>query len=379
MAKKDYYEVMGVTKEATQDDIKKAYRKLAKKWHPDLHPDNREEAEKKFKEVSEAYEVLSDTEKRAMYDRYGFVGDQVPPNYRTSAGGGNPFEDFFGGGGGFGGIDDIFDMFFGGSQRTRQGTRDNVSRAVSGEDISVTVKIDLKDVITGIEKEIEYNRYVACESCKGTGAKYGTAFSTCSYCGGRGVVIEESRTMFGNFQTSRTCPHCKGKGQVIEHRCGACGGNGRQKENKKIMVKIPAGVTDGLKLRISGAGSAGYNGGRTGDLFVIVIINQVKGLSREGKDIYSQLEISYLQAILGSVVQVETVHGLTNLKINAGTQPGDKFKMRGKGLPDLRTGLMGNHYINIKVVIPRKLNRKEKKLLKEVAALENLQVNDSEE
>ncbi len=376
MAKKDYYEIMGVTKEATQDDIKKAYRKLAKKWHPDLHPENREEAEKNFKEVSEAYEVLSDTEKRAMYDRYGFVGDQVPPNYRTASGG-NPFEDFFGGGN-FGGIEDIFDMFFGGSQRTRQQQSRGANAAVQGEDISVTVRIEMRDVITGVEKEIEYGRYVTCGSCNGTGAKDGTAFSTCTHCGGRGVVVEESRTMFGNFQTTRACPHCRGKGKIVEQRCGACGGSGREKENKKIMVKIPAGVVDGLKLRISGAGNAGLNGGASGDLFVIVMINPIEGLQRDGRDIYSQLEINYLQAILGSVIQIETVHGMTNLKINPGTQPGETFKMRGKGLPDLRTGLMGNHFIKIKVNIPKKLNRKEKKLLKEIADIENLNVVDDE-
>ncbi|MEA1883878.1 MAG: molecular chaperone DnaJ [Thermotogota bacterium] len=369
MSKKDYYEILGVSKDATQDDIKKAYRKLIKKWHPDLHKDNKKGAEVKFKEISEAYEVLSDTEKRAMYDRYGFVGDQVPPGYRTAQGaaGGSPFDDFFGGSGGFGGFEDIFDMFFGGSrsgrgQRVSQGTRGQ-----RGQDIAVNIRINLSDTISGIEKEIEYERYNKCEACNGTGAKDGTSFKTCPDCGGRGAVVQESRTFFGNIQTTTTCPRCGGKGRIIEQRCPKCNGAGRYKEKKKIKIKVPAGATNGLKLRVAGAGHGGAGHGTDGDLYVIISILTPPDLVRKGKHIYSEVRVDYLQAILGAEIDINTVEGPIKYKLKGGVQPGEQIRIKGKGVPDLGTGLRGDQYVKLNVELPKKLSRKGKKLLTEVA------------
>jgi molecular chaperone DnaJ len=376
MSKKDYYEVLGVSKESTQDDIKKAYRKLIKKWHPDLHKDNKKEAEVKFKEISEAYEVLSDTEKRTMYDRYGFVGDQAPSNHRTSGTGGSPFDDFFGGGaGGFGGFEDIFDAFFGGNRSSRTQRTSGGSTIRKGEDIGVNVRINLSDVLFGIEKEIEYEHYVNCDACKGTGAKEGTALKTCPDCGGRGSVVQEARTFFGNVQTTATCPRCGGKGKIIEHRCGKCSGAGRIKEMKKLRVKIPAGATDGLKLRVASAGNAGMNNGPSGDLYVIISIVNYNSLKREGRNIYSEIDLDYLQAILGAEIEIQTVEGQIKHKFKGGIQPGETVKFKGKGVPDLRTGMRGDHYLTINVTLPKKISRKERKLLSEVAQSKDIEVN----
>ena len=378
MAKKDYYEILGVSKEATQDDIKKAYRKLIKKWHPDLHKENKKDAEVKFKEISEAYEVLSDTEKRAMYDRYGFVGDQVPPQYRSaqSGAGGSPFDDFFGGsGGGFGGFEDIFDMFFGGSRASRGQQASHASRGQRGQDIGVNVQINLSDTILGVEKEIEYERYHQCDACKGTGAKEGTSFKTCPECGGRGAVVQESHTFFGNIQTTTTCPRCGGRGRTIDQKCPQCGGAGRFKEKKKIKIKIPAGATDGLKLRVAGAGNAGSGQGAAGDLYVIISILTPKDLVRQGKNIYSQVTIDYLQAILGAEIEINTVEGLIQYKIKGGIQPGEQIRIKGKGVPDLRTGLRGDHFVTVNVELPKKLSKKERKLLTEVAESTGVKVS----
>ncbi|HNR63641.1 MAG TPA: molecular chaperone DnaJ [Thermotogota bacterium] len=369
MAKKDYYEVLGVTKEATQDDVKKAYRKLAKKWHPDLHQDDRAQAEKMFKEITEAYEVLSDAEKRAMYDRYGFVGDQVPPNYRTAGGGrdgGSIFNDFFGGGG----VGDIFDMFFGNQGRSRQANPED-AYVRAGEDLQISVQVTLKNVMKGFDKEIEYERYVACDSCKGNGSKDGTSFRTCPQCGGRGVIVQETRTFIGNISSSRTCPRCRGSGKITEENCPTCKGNGRLTERKKIRVKIPAGAEDQMRLRIAGAGNAGVGGGSAGDLYVMIRVQSHPRLKRQGKDIYSEVGVSYIQAILGATIEIETLEGNMPFKLEAGTQPNETIRMRGKGLPDLRSGLLGDHYVKVNVAIPKRVNRKERKLLEEIAALKS--------
>ena len=369
MAKKDYYEVLGVTKEATQDDVKKAYRRLAKKWHPDLHKDDRAQAEKMFKELTEAYEVLSDAEKRAMYDRYGFVGDQTPPTYRTATTGresGSVFNDFFGGQP----MGDIFDMFFG-SQGHATRVRPEDASVRMGEDLQITVQVALKDVMRGFDEEIEYERYTACESCKGNGSKDGNSFRTCSQCGGRGAIIQETRTLIGNISSSRTCPKCRGTGKVIEESCPVCKGNGRLAERKKIRIKIPAGAEDQMRLRIAGAGNAGIGGGGAGDLYVMIRVQPHRNIKRQGKDLYSEVGVSYLQAILGGTIEVETLEGSVSYKLDAGTQPNETIRLRGKGLPDLRSGLLGDHYVTVKVTIPKRLYKKERKLLEEIAALKN--------
>lgn len=370
MAKKEYYEILGIPKDATQDDIKKAYRKMAKKWHPDLHPDDRVESEKQFKEVTEAYEVLSDPQKRAMYDRYGYVGDQIPPQYRTSQGhaGGGSFNDIFGGG--FGGIGDIFDMFFGNaSGQTRQ--QRSASHAKQGEDILYSLTVDLKDVAAGVEREIEYERFASCASCGGTGAKDGNSFSTCIQCSGRGVVVQESHTVFGSISSTATCPRCGGTGHIIKERCDACHGNAKNRERKKILVRVPAGAEDGLRLRVAGGGNAGTGGGPSGDLYVMVKVRPHPTLKRQGNDLYSEIEVNYLQAILGTSVLVEGVDGSAKVKIQAGTQPETTIRMKGKGIPDLRSGIKGDHFLRVKVTIPKRVSRKEKKLLEELAAKSN--------
>jgi len=370
MAKKEYYEILGIPKDATQDDIKKAYRKMAKKWHPDLQPENRSEAEKNFKEVSEAYEALSDPQKRAMYDRYGYVGDQMPPQYRTAQGqgGGTVFNDFFGGG--FGGIGDIFDMFFGQSSgQTRQ--QKTAPHAKRGEDILYALSVELTDVAKGVEKEIEYERYSECESCKGTGAKDGTSFSSCIQCSGRGVVVQESHTIFGSISSTATCPRCGGKGKIINERCSDCSGNGKKRERKKIMVRVPAGAEDGLRLRVAGGGNSGSGGGQYGDLYVKVQVHPHASIKRQGNDLYSETEISYLEAILGTSVAVEGVDGFSKIKIPSGTQPGTTIRMKGKGIPDLRSGIKGDHFLRVRVTIPKRVTRKERKLLEQLSAASN--------
>ena len=310
-----------------------------------------------------------------MYDRYGFVGDQMPPNYRTGNTGGSPFDDFFGGSsGGFGGFEDIFDSFFGGgrSSRSQRGSGGTVSR--KGEDIGIRVTINLEDVLTGIEKEVEYEHYVKCDACKGTGAKDGTAMKTCPDCGGRGSVVQEAHTFFGNVQTTTTCPRCGGKGKIIEQKCTKCSGVGKTREKKKLRVKIPAGATDGLKLRVASAGNSGIGNGPSGDLYVIISITNYHSLKREGKHIYSEINLDYLQAILGTEAEIQTVEGMIKHKFKGGIQPGETVKLKGKGVPDLRTGLRGDHFIKVNVDLPKKLSRKEKKLLNEVAKSKGVNV-----
>ena len=373
--KKDYYEILGVPRNASQEEIKRAYKKLIKKWHPDLNPDNREEAERKFKEIQEAYEVLSDPEKRAMYDKYGYVGD-VPPS-GTYTGGRIPtleeiLREFFGEGfGGFFGRDffgsDVFDIFFG----ERTASRERAGKR-KGEDIELTVTIDMKEAISGTRKEVEYDRYEICDHCGGSGAEPGYGYKTCPKCEGRGYVRQESRTPFGFFVTETVCDMCGGTGKVIEKVCHVCGGSGRVRRKRRITVNVPPGVTDGTKLRIPGMGHAGSGGGDYGDLYVIVRVKEDPRFRRQGSDVVYETSIDYTQAILGTSIDVPLPDGgTTKLTIPSGTEPGTFFRLRGMGLPDSR-GRRGDLLVKVNVEIPKKVSRKERKLLEEIAKLKGL-------
>lgn len=342
---RDYYEILGVQKNADGDAIKKAYRKLAMQFHPDRNPGN-SEAEEKFKEASEAYEVLSSAEKRATYDRFGHAG----LNQRFQHG----FQDV---NDIFSSFSDIFGDLFGmsGGQRSRGNSR--------GSHLRYLVEIDLKDVVDGTDKEIEFEREVSCTTCKGSGAKKGSELQTCKNCGGRGQVV---RTQ-GFFSMATTCPSCRGEGKLIKEHCEKCEGEGRKPEKSRLKVKIPPGVETGTQLRLSGEGEGGYRGGPAGDLFVEIRVKEDTRFIREGNDLFGQVEISYLQAILGASLQVETVAGKTQIDIPAGTQPGERIRIGGAGIPSLRGYDRGDLFYIVKVVIPKKLSKEEEKQLREIA------------
>lgn len=363
LVKKDYYEILGVSKDASTEDIKKAYKDLVKKWHPDLHPENKEEAEAKFKEIHEAYEVLSDPQKRAQYDRFGYVG-QTQENFDRS----QTFdqEDLFGG------FDDIFNMFFG--QRTR--SEESAAKNIRGEDIYLTVQIDVKDVLYGTNKEIEYTRYETCQACHGTGAKDGNAFKTCPKCHGTGVVRVQQRTFFGVMTTQTTCDMCGGTGRIITEKCPVCGGRGNVITKKKIKVRIPPGVEDEGRLRVPNGGHAGENGGLYGDLFVILRVKDIPGIKREGRDAYSEIDIDFAQAALGTEIEIDGLEGKEVLSVPPGTQPNAILKLRGKGFPAPNGGPRGDHIVKVNVIIPKKLSKEQEELLRKYAELSHTGVNE---
>jgi molecular chaperone DnaJ len=348
MSKRDYYEVLGVSKNATKDEIKKAYRKLSKQYHPDINkaPD----AAEKFKEIKEAYEVLSDDQKRAHYDQFG----HTDPNQGFGGFGGTDF-DF----GGFGGFEDIFSSFFGGGRR-----RDpNAPRA--GADLQYTMTLTFEEAAFGKETDIEIPREETCDTCHGSGAKPGTKKETCSHCRGTGQISIEQVTPFGRIVNRRTCHYCDGTGQFIKEKCTTCGGSGRVKKRKKIHVKIPAGIDDGQQLRVAGQGEAGINGGPPGDLYIVFRVEPHEFFERDGDDIYCEIPLTFAQAALGDEIEVPTLHGKVKLKIPAGTQTGTKFRLKGKGVPNVRGYGQGDQHIIVRVVTPTKLTEKQKQLLRE--------------
>ena len=375
MAKKDYYEVLGVPRNASTEEIKKAYKELVKKWHPDLHKEDKAQAEEKFKEIREAYEILSDPQKRAQYDKFGYVGH---PGTSQGWSGGNPFgENPFGenpfGSNPFEDLEDIIGTFFG--QESRSSRRSNRNRATKGEDIYTTVWIDVKDALYGTTKEIEYTRYETCPACNGTGAKNGTAFRTCPKCHGSGVVTVQQRTLFGIMTTQTTCDMCGGTGRIISEKCPVCGGHGKITKKRKIKVKIPAGVEDGGRMRVANGGHVGDNNGPYGDLFIIVRIKDMPaGLRREGRDVYSEVTISFAQAALGDVIEIDGIEGKEELEIPPGTQPGTVFRLKGKGFPSVNGRHRGDHVVKVNVEIPRSLTTEQEELLRRYAEIsgENL-------
>ena len=343
----EYYDRLGVSKDASQDEIKRAYRKMSKKYHPDINKEPG--AEEKYKEVQEAYETLSDDQKRAAYDQYG-------PDGANGFGGQGGFGGFDGGAG-FGGFEDIFSSFFGGG-----GAR-NPNAPRQGDDLQYRVNLSFEEAIFGAEKEVHYNREATCKTCSGSGAKPGTTPVTCGRCHGQGVINVDTQTPLGMMRRQVTCDVCHGTGQEIKEPCQTCHGTGHEKQSHKVSVKIPAGVETGQQIRLAGQGEAGFNGGPYGDLFVIINVNPSDKFTRDGSTIYYTLNISFVQAALGDTVEVPTVHGNVEMTIPAGTQTGKTFRLKGKGAPRLRGGSQGDQHVTVKIVTPTKLNDAQKEAL----------------
>ena len=363
VAKRDLYEVLGVSKDASDADIKRAYRKLSKQYHPDINKEAG--AEEKFKEIAEAYEILSDSQKRAAYDQYGHAS--YDPNSGFSGGGfGGGFEGFGGfGGQGFsgsytGGFEDIFDTFFGGGGG-RRGNRANMPR--QGADLQYVMDLTFEEAIFGKEEVIHYHRNAECETCHGTGAKPGTDPVTCSKCHGAGVINVERATPFGRMMSQTTCDVCGGTGQEIKEKCETCHGHKHVEETHKVKVKVPAGVENGNQMPLRGQGEAGENGGPYGDLYVIFRVGKSDTFEREGADIFYELPINFAQAALGDEVDVPTVHGKVKLKVPAGTQSDTVLRLRGKGAPRLRGSGMGDQHVTVRVVTPKHLTDKQREAM----------------
>lgn len=347
------YEVLGVSQSASAQEIKKAYRKLAKKYHPDLNGGS-EEAQDKLKEINEAYSILGDEENRAKYDRYGDAAF-------------DPNSGFGGFSGGMGDIfSDIFSDLFGSSSRGRQ--RDP-NAPKKGQDIQIRVNISFRESVIGVEKEISYRRYQKCETCDGSGTKPGTSKKTCSHCHGSGQVRSTQNTPFGQFSTVNTCPTCHGSGTIIEEKCETCHGEGRILKSSKIKIKIPSGIADGNMIPVRGEGHAGENGGPSGDLYIVVSVEEHEIFKRYGNDIFYELPISFATAALGKEIDIPTLEGTTKFTIPAGTQNDTRFKLNEEGMTDIRTGYKGDLYFDVKVIVPKKLNDKQKELLKEFAGV----------
>ncbi|MBI9035655.1 MAG: molecular chaperone DnaJ [Bacteroidales bacterium] len=364
MSKRDYYEVLGVQKDATEAEFKKAYRKLAIKYHPDKNPNNHE-AEEKFKEAAEAYEILSNPDKRAKYDRFGHAG------VGGAAGGG------FGGGGM--NMDDIFSQFgdifggaFGGGFGGGHSRRQRVNR---GTNLRVRVKLTLEEIANGVEKKIKVNKHVSCDSCDGSGAKHGSGHTTCHTCHGSGQVTRVTSTFLGQMQTSSTCPTCNGQGQVIRDKCPKCAGNGITKGEEVISLKIPAGVAEGMQLSVSGKGNAAARGGVPGDL--IILIEEIKHelLERDGNNLIYEHYLSFPDAALGSSIEIPTIEGKARIKIQPGTQPGKVLRLKGKGLPDVNGYGRGDLLINLNVWTPKSLSKDEQSILEKLQNSDNFRPN----
>ena len=371
MSKRDYYEVLGVSKTATQDELKKAYRKLARKYHPDLNKDNAEAAEK-FKECNEAYSVLSDEQKRAQYDQFGHAAFE---NGGMGGGGG------FGGAGGFGGfggsgMEDIFDMFFGG--QGGRGGRSSKAGPQRGADLRFDLEISFEEAAFGLEKEINLYRDEVCDHCHGEGAEPGSKVETCPECNGSGYVRYTQNTMFGQMVNERPCSRCKGEGKIISEPCKECRGKGTVKRNKKLKVKIPAGVDNGSRLRVSNEGEAGAKGGPNGDLYVYLYVKPHKFFERDGTTVLCEVPINIVQATLGADIKVPTLDGQVTMKIPEGTQPGKVMRIKGKGIPSLRNSSRGDQLVRIKVVVPTKLSDKQKDALRKFADISKDNINPEE-
>ncbi len=358
--KRDYYEVLGVDKSASADDIKKAYRKAAMKYHPDRNPGDKE-AEEKFKECGEAYEVLSDADKKARYDQFGFAG--VDPSYGGGAGYGGAGFDGFGGFGGFGDLGDIFGEFFGGSGRT-SGARQNAPRR--GENIMARLELTFEEAAFGCEKEISYPRIENCAACSGSGSADGSV-ETCSQCRGTGQVRTTQNFMGMQMQSTAACPKCGGKGKVIKTPCTTCKGKGKVRRNNKINVRIPAGVDAGQSVRVRSEGNVGSGGGPNGDVLVEVSIKRHPIFTREYNDVFCEVPISFTQAALGAQIQVPTIDGKVAFDIPEGTQTGKEFVIRDKGIPEVNNPRRrGNHRFTVVVETPTRLSKEQKELLRQL-------------
>lgn len=363
MAEENYYDILGVSKDASESDINHAYRRLAAKYHPDVN--HAPGAEEKFKKINEAYEVLHDKNKRAQYDQFGTTGNQAGAGQGGFGQGG--FGGFGGQGfGGAGGFDDIFNQFFGGG-RTRQ---QDPTAPQPGRDLQYAMTLNFMDAVFGKTTTIKYDRDEQCPTCHGTGAKPGKSPSTCQRCGGRGFIVSVRRTPLGNIQSQTTCPECHGTGRVIKpaDRCATCHGTGHVHEKHELEVKVPAGVDDGQQMRLQGQGDAGKNGGPAGDLYIVFRVTPSREFKRDGSTISVDRDISFAQAALGDQVKVKTVHGDVDLKIPAGTQSETNFRLRGKGVPHLNGKGNGDEYVTIHVKTPKSLNKRQREAMMAFAA-----------
>ena len=353
--KQDYYETLGVNKGAGDDEIKKAYRQMAKKYHPDMNPGDAE-AEKKFKEVNEAYEVLSDADKRAKYDQYGHAA--FDPNSG------------FGGGGGFGGFDfdmgDIFSSFFGGGFGGGR-SQSRANAPIAGDDIGLRVVLSFEEAAFGCKREVSYARVQKCGDCSGSGAKKGTSPEKCTKCGGRGTVTVQQRTAFGMMQSTKACPDCNGTGKIIKTPCENCRGKGYVKINKKLEVTIPAGIDDGQRIALRSQGNEGRNGGPAGDLIIQVSVRPHAIFERDGNDIYCEVPVSFAEAALGATIKIPTLEGQMDYEIPEGTQTGTVFTIKQKGINAVNSRSRGNLYVKVVVETPKSLNAEQKKLLRSFA------------
>lgn len=355
--KRDYYEVLGVDKNASDADIKKAFRKLARKYHPDVNPGDKD-AEAKFKEINEAYDVLSNAEKRQQYDQFGHDAPNFGAGGFGGFGGGG-----FGGSADFGDLGDIFNMFFGGGGGA--GAQANSPR--QGADLRYDLTLSFEDAVFGCKKTITVDRWVTCSTCGGSGAKPGTSPETCSRCHGTGRVTSMQQTPFGRMQTQTTCPECGGRGKVIKEKCPDCGGTGRKRESKTLEVNVPAGVDNGTRLRMAGEGEAGENGGPSGDLYIYIRVRPHEIFTRDDTDIYMEQKINVAQAALGDEIEVPTLEGRIKFTIPAGVQSGARFRLKGKGVKGMRSYGKGDQYVTVIVETPKNLTNEQRQLFEKLA------------
>lgn len=370
MAKRDYYEILGVARSASADEIKKAYRKVAMQYHPDRNPGNKE-AEEKFKEAAEAYEVLSDPDKRAQYDRFGHAG--VGANSGGFNGGGMRMEDIFSN---FGDIfgEDIFGSFFGGGGSSgRSGGRR--SSGTRGSNLRIKISLTYEEIAKGVNKKVKVKKYVPCQACGGLGAKDKSAFQTCSTCGGAGQVRKVTQTFLGQMQTVTTCPACNGEGQIITAKCSNCKGEGRVYGEETVSIDIPAGVQEGMQLSMSGKGNAGERGGVPGDLLILIEEEAHPQLQRDGLNVAFDLYISFPDAVFGTQVEVPTIDGKAKIKIPAGTQSGKIFRLKGKGFPSVNSYEKGDQLIHVNVWTPQHLSTEEKQMIEKLQHSSNFVPN----
>lgn len=366
---RDYYEILGIAKGASDDEIKRAYRRLAQKHHPDKPGGD----ENKFKEINEAYQVLSDKQKRGQYDQFGQTFEQAQSQGQGGFGGFEGFRDFSGfadafrnGGGGAsfefggGGFEDIFGDIFGGGRSGRGRTRKR------GEDIAIDIELTLEEAYSGIERDLNLHKRTVCSACKGSGAEPGSKTIDCSACKGKGEVRQTRRTILGSFTQVSTCPECGGEGKTIEKKCRACGGDGRVRESAPVKVRIPAGVEDGMALTLEGAGEAGPKGGTSGDLYVNIHIKPHKYFTRHNSDLIYELEIAFSQSAMGAKIEVPTITGKANLTVPAGIESGKVIRMRGEGMPNLQGRGRGDQLVRVKIKTPKSLSRRQKELLEEL-------------
>ncbi len=366
--KRDYYEVLGVQRSSSTDDIKKAYRKLALQYHPDRNPNNKE-AEEKFKEATEAYEVLSDQQKRQRYDQFGHQGMRGGADYHTYTNFNDIFSQFgdiFGGG--------IFEEMFGGGQ-SRRGPR---STGEQGSDLRIRLKLTLEEIATGVEKKIKIKKWKPCGTCSGSGAKPGSSKTTCPQCNGTGELRQVSRSMFGQFVNISTCAYCGGTGQIIREKCPTCDGEGREQGETTVKINVPAGVSEGQYMTLQGQGNAGRRGGYPGDVMVEFVEEKHEHFIRNGDDIIYTAMISYPDAVLGADLEVPTLTGKAKIKIDAGTMPGKTLRMKDKGIPRLNSYGRGDQLIRIQIWVPPKVNSREKELLKELGNSEHINPTEEE-